>query len=161
MVSDASTAKPSWKARLIAFLDELGGDEAGIEAGEEAAVEPATVDEARAAEIDAAETVETEGEVEGGEPTEPGDGEPVESTPGSSESNEELDTLRAALTEQGALVETLRNTIAELGGVDPTEPIAAEIAEADDAPSEDDVVSDFDADYDRRKAALADLTKEN
>lgn len=175
MVTDTSTpAKPNLIQRIRDFLDSLGELDAAPDAPDD--VQGTPTEEVTASEIDAAEA-ETEAQVEGEPATEPGDGEPAETTPaaeppesepaettpGTSDTGDaELDDLRSQLTEQAATIETLRNTVAELGGVDPTEAADIEEITADEGElSEDEVVSDFDADYDERAAILANLSKES
>lgn len=161
MVSDTNTpAKPKLIQRIRDFLDSLGELDESPDAPD--GVEGTPTEEVTAEQIDNAEA-ETEAEVEGEAATEPGDGEPAETTPGTSdEGNAEMDELREQLSVQAATIETLRNTVAELGGADPTEadPDDPE-GDAEAELTEDEVVSNFDADYDRRKAALAELDKEN
>jgi len=164
VVSDTKNTKPpSLIERLRAFLDTLGDDGESIEPDEPIEVEGTPAEEETAAAIDEAET-ETEAEVEGEPATEPGDGEPAETTPGASESGDASDDdLREQITNQAALIETLRNALAEAGMDDPTAEaveVEAEAEAEDDTRTEDELVADFDADYDKRQALLADLEKD-
>jgi len=140
----------------LAGVDEDADDESGIgEAGH--AVE--NDDLTPADEIEAeGDTDEAEAENDAEEADIEGEGE---TTPGTAEEGSaELDDLRNTIREQAAMIETYRNTIAELGGVDP---IAAEEdseAELDaEGESEDDAIAAFETDYAARKAILADLTQ--
>ena len=109
-------------------------------------------------EVDEAEGDEIADEVDGDEIADEVEGDEVEGTPGDEGDNAEAADLRATILEQAALIETLRNKIAELGG-DPDEADEAdeEITDTD----ENDIVEAFDRDYDERKARLAEITERN
>jgi hypothetical protein len=138
----------------LAGVDEDADDESGIGEADHAVEND---DVTPADEIEAeGDTDEGEAETDAEEADTEGEGE---TTPGTAEEGSaELDELRNTIRDQAAMIETYRNTIAELGGVDP---IAAEAdAEADldvEADTEEDVIADFDTDYAARKAILADL----
>jgi hypothetical protein len=154
-MSDATpTKKPGILARLREFVDSLGDieDDTEVEA-DEAEVE------ADEAEVEA-DDIETDAdEAEAIENTEGDD-----ATPGTADENSAEDGDKdAIIREQAAIIETYRNTIAELGGIDPLEPeldADADLDTDDDTLSEDEKVAEFEDDYARQEAMLAEL-KEN
>jgi hypothetical protein len=80
-----------------------------------------------------------------------GDGEGEGTPTGDDEDSPEVASLRAEITRQAALIETLRNQVAVLGG---------EVVEAVvDHEDETDVVEAFDTDYAVRQARVAELLK--
>jgi hypothetical protein len=145
------------KKDLIDWLtgrDEDADDESGIGEADHAIEND---DETPADEIEAeGDTDEGEAETDAEEADTEGEGE---TTPGTAEEGSaELDDLRATIREQAAMIETYRNTIAELGGVDPIaaeDDAEAELDTEDD--SAEDAVAAFETDYAARKAILADI----
>jgi hypothetical protein len=147
---------PNFRQRLLDFLSSDTDDDIE-EPGE------AEITDDGDADGDGTEGDEfTEGDGEEGDGTE-GDGEEGtgdDADGGGTEEPAEVAELRAMLTEQGALIESLRNQVAELGGV----PIEDEIVEEDDdtaEPDDEDVVDEFEADYAVRQARLAEITEGN
>ena len=147
------------KKDLIDWLtgrDEDADDESGIGEADHAVEND---DVTTADEIEAeGDTDEGEAETDAEEADTEGEGE---TTPGTAEEGSaELDELRNTIREQAAMIETYRNTIAELGGVDPIAAEADSEAELDvEGESEEDAIAAFETDYAARKAMLADLTQ--
>lgn len=104
---------------------------------------------------DEANTDAVEGdETEGDDIEVNGDEAEVEGTAGDAEETPEVADLRQQIVDQAALIETLRNQVASLGG-DPVE----DGVEIDGAltESDEDAVAAFDNDYAEREARLADM----
>jgi len=144
------------KQDLIDWLtgrDEDADDESGIGETDQLGNEDDQDREEIAAEGD---TNEGEAQNDAEEDDTEGEGE---TTPGTSEEGSaELDDLRATIREQAAQIETYRNTIAELGGVDPLAEEAEEDAGLDgDDTTEDDAIAAFESDYAAREAILAEM----
>jgi hypothetical protein len=131
---------PNFRQRLLDFLSSDTDDD---------------IEEPGEADIDADGDTDGDGTEGDGE-----EGTGDDADGGGTEEPAEVAELRAMLTEQGALIESLRNQVAELGGV----PIEDEIVEDVDDTNEvddEDVVDEFEADYAVRQARLAEITEGN
>lgn len=122
---------------LLETEDEVDTDEV------EAEVDEVVADEAEP-EVEADEVVADEVDEEVDE---------IEGTPADDDESPETAELRQQIIDQGALIETLRNQVAALGG-DPIED-GVEVEAATE--SDEDVVTDFDSDYAEREARLAEM----
>lgn len=133
----------------------LTAAEAGEGDADEIEAAAAEVDEADEAEADEVEADEVEAdEVEAGAAPEDIDSAEVDEV---QEVDDAQDAdLRATITRQAAEIETLRNTIATLGGEVEVDDVDALEDDTDD----DLVVGAFEDDYAKRQAALAEI-KEN
>lgn len=147
--------------KLRALLAEAEQDDTGeIEEIEAGVAEAAEGDEGAEGEQQADEGDEGAEGGEGGG-TEGGSEQEVEGTPGDQQEPPEVAELRATIIEQAAMIEEQNNRLAA-AGLEPVEAEEVEVeveVEADD--DVEDAVTAFDADYDERKAALAEITKEN
>lgn len=144
-----------WKDQIMEFLGTLGDD---TEDADESAEIEGDASEADTGEAEAdADAGEADAETEEIEHAD-GEADAEEGTPGTAEDGSaEDDDLRATITEQAALIETMRNTIAALGGEDPTETAAEAETEIIEDPTEEEMVDSFDTDYAERKARLSEI----
>ncbi len=137
----------NWREKIRELLtaDEVEDDEVEAEVDE---VEPDEVeaDEVEADEVEAEVAPEDVDSAEVDEVQEVDDAQDAD--------------LRATITRQAAEIETLRNTIATLGGEVEVDDVADDVDALEDDTDDDLVVGAFEDDYAKRQAALAEI-KEN